>query len=215
MAADPVDAAVEAFYARGPGDTSGVAMRRALVAAVAAVLPGGVPAEAHVCTCQQPAVVDAIHVECSACGAPVHDACLDERGVRMREPHPERARAAVARHEGGCSSGFEDRCRFEAALRQLASSADCNCCGPSLGQEHAPECETQQSGPLCALCGMALGQGSLLDAKPTAPVPDPELDERGKVKLPHGLVVRAGIPQEAWEAFAVDYRCPACAAAVP
>lgn len=51
----------------------------------------------------------------------------------------------------------------------------------------------------CEQCGQPLGFGTLLDSTPEAPL------------TPFG----ARIPEGQWREFAVKYRCPACAEAVP
>jgi len=88
---------------------------RARVAAARELVAG----EAHVCTCAQPHVIDAAGVPCPTCGAKRHADCM-EGGRRLDEAHPARAMVAVREAEG-CSNGFDDRCRFEAALRELVA----------------------------------------------------------------------------------------------
>jgi hypothetical protein len=51
----------------------------------------------------------------------------------------------------------------------------------------------------CPLCGQELGTGTLLDAHPNPPQPNP------------GSIASVALPAAQWKAFAARYRCPTCA----
>lgn len=71
----------------------------------------------HVCVCGD-VLVDAAGVACPTCRADPHASCVSQAGVVLPEAHPARARLAV-QEARGCSDGYDERCRFEAALRRL------------------------------------------------------------------------------------------------